>query len=74
MTDTLVVDEARGADDLLAVAREQVLERGVGLDEAQVLAVLQLPDDGTFPRCSPSRTRCGCAGAAPRSRSRASCR
>ena len=46
MTDTLAVDEARGADDLLDVAREQVLERGVGLDEAQVLAVLRLPDDG----------------------------
>ena len=31
--------------DILAVAREQVLERGVGLDEAQVLAVLDLPDE-----------------------------
>ncbi|MGX7829402.1 biotin synthase BioB [Actinokineospora sp. 24-640] len=31
--------------DVLAVAREQVLERGVGLDEAQVLAVLRLGDD-----------------------------
>ncbi|HUR72852.1 MAG TPA: biotin synthase BioB, partial [Sporichthya sp.] len=31
--------------ELLAVAREQVLERGVGLDEAQVLAVLNLPDE-----------------------------
>jgi biotin synthase len=31
--------------DLLATAREQVLERGVGLSEAQVLACLQLPDE-----------------------------
>ena len=29
---------------ILDVAREQVLERGVGLDEAQTLQVLQLPD------------------------------
>ena len=29
---------------ILDVAREQVLERGVGLDEAQTLEVLQLPD------------------------------
>ena len=31
--------------DILAEAREQVLVRGVGLDQDQVLAVLQLPDD-----------------------------
>jgi biotin synthase len=31
--------------DVLAVAREQVLGRGDGLSEQQVLAVLQLPDD-----------------------------
>lgn len=31
--------------DVLAVAREQVLEQGVGLTEAQILAVLELPDD-----------------------------
>jgi biotin synthase len=31
--------------DVLAVARERVLERGVGLDEAQVLEVLRLPED-----------------------------
>ena len=31
--------------DMLAIARDQVLERGVGLDEAQVLVVLQLPDE-----------------------------
>ena len=29
---------------ILSTAREQVLDRGVGLDEAQVLAVLRLPD------------------------------
>ncbi len=32
-------------DDILAVAREQVLERGVPLDESQALTVLELPDD-----------------------------
>lgn len=37
------VDSADG--DVLALAREQVVERGVGLDQDQVLAVLQLPDD-----------------------------
>ncbi|MGU3499141.1 biotin synthase BioB [Mycobacterium sp. C31M] len=31
--------------DILAVAREQVLERGDGLDQDQTLQVLQLPDD-----------------------------
>ena len=31
--------------DILALAREQVLERGDALDESQVLEVLQLPDD-----------------------------
>jgi biotin synthase len=31
--------------DVLAVAREQVLEGGVGLDEAQVLEILRLGDD-----------------------------
>jgi biotin synthase len=30
--------------DILAVAREQVLEQGRGLDEAQLLEVLELPD------------------------------
>ena len=30
---------------ILDIAREQVLERGVGLDEAQALEVLQLPDE-----------------------------
>ncbi|MET4432153.1 biotin synthase [Mycolicibacterium sp. 624] len=37
------VDSADG--DVLALAREQVLERGEGLDQGQVLAILQLPDD-----------------------------
>ena len=31
--------------DVLTLAREQALERGVGLTEAQVLRVLELPDD-----------------------------
>ncbi|CAA0092232.1 Biotin synthase [Mycolicibacterium vanbaalenii] len=31
--------------DILAVAREQVLDRGEGLDQDQTLQVLQLPDD-----------------------------
>ena len=31
--------------DVLASAREQVLERGEGLSQQQVLEVLQLPDD-----------------------------
>jgi biotin synthase len=31
--------------DVLAIAREQVLEQGTGLSEQQVLEVLQLPDD-----------------------------
>ncbi len=38
-----------GGQDILAVAREQVLEQGRGLDEAQVLAVLELPDDRLEP-------------------------
>jgi biotin synthase len=32
--------------DILTVARRQVLERGAGLSQEQVLQVLQLPDDG----------------------------
>ena len=38
-------DRAAGTVDILAVARTQVLEQGRGLDEAQVLAVLELPDE-----------------------------
>ncbi|MGH3633315.1 biotin synthase BioB [Mycobacterium sp.] len=33
------------ADDILAVARQQVLEHGEPLNQDQVLAVLQMPDD-----------------------------
>jgi biotin synthase len=33
------------ATDILAVAREQVLEQGRGLDEGQLLSVLSLPDE-----------------------------
>jgi biotin synthase len=35
----------QAATDVLGIAREQVLERGEGLTEQQVLEVLQLPDD-----------------------------
>lgn len=35
----------QAAVDVLGVAREQVLERGVGLDKDQTLQVLQLPDN-----------------------------
>jgi biotin synthase len=35
----------QAATDVLGLAREQVLERGEGLSQEQVLAVLQLPDD-----------------------------
>ncbi len=37
--------EADGGADILAVARQQVLEDGAGLSKDQVLRVLQLPDD-----------------------------
>jgi biotin synthase len=37
-------DERTGTD-VLAQAREQVLQRGVGLSEAQIRRVLELPDD-----------------------------
>jgi biotin synthase len=36
---------AVAAADLLAYARSQVLERGVGLDEQRIVDVLRLPDD-----------------------------
>ncbi len=38
-------DRDAGTGDILAVARTQVLAEGRGLDEAQVLAVLELPDE-----------------------------
>ncbi|MBB4854649.1 biotin synthase [Mycobacteroides chelonae] len=44
MTETAELTAATDAD-VLAVAREQVLEQGVGLAQDQVLRVLQLPDD-----------------------------
>src|SRR3954470_7051881 len=34
-----------GDDDILAIAREQVLERGVPLDEAQILRVMRTGDE-----------------------------
>ncbi|MUM18979.1 biotin synthase BioB [Mycobacterium sp. CBMA271] len=37
--------DTKSATDVLAVAREQVLEQGVALTQDQVLRVLQLPDD-----------------------------
>jgi biotin synthase len=40
-----LVTQAPEQTDVLAEAREQVLERGVGLSEAQVLRVLELRDD-----------------------------
>jgi biotin synthase len=38
-------DRTRPVNDVLAIAREQVLADGRPLDEAQALAVLELPDD-----------------------------
>ena len=43
MTQSTVDDT--GITDVLGQAREQVLERGEGLTQEQILAVLQLPDD-----------------------------
>jgi biotin synthase len=43
LADSLLMTEVR--TDVLVTAREQVLERGVGLSEAQALECLQLPDD-----------------------------
>jgi biotin synthase len=44
---TTLEDRSLASDPaaLLAAAREQVLEQGTGLDEAQTLAVLNLPDE-----------------------------
>ncbi|GAB2644566.1 biotin synthase BioB [Gordonia jinhuaensis] len=45
-TGTAMTGTAAGsADDILAIATEQVLGRGVGLTREQVLAVLSLPDE-----------------------------
>jgi biotin synthase len=43
--DTLDAPGTATAADILTVAREQVLEQGLGLDQAQILAVLELPDE-----------------------------
>jgi biotin synthase len=56
--------------DILVQAREQVLERGVGLDQDQTLAVLQLPDDQLDALLERPRGRMKWCG--PTSRSRAS--
>ena len=46
MTQAATADaKSDDAQDVLALAHEQVLEQGRGLDQQQVLAVLQLPDD-----------------------------
>ena len=45
MRQTSGVPTTTDALDILATARSQVLDEGRGLDEAQVLEVLQLPDD-----------------------------
>ena len=42
---TAPADLARTAAEILATARSQVLEQGVGLTEEQVLEVLELPDE-----------------------------
>jgi biotin synthase len=42
---TALDDTATSAYPILAAARAQVLDSGIGLDEAQVLEVLRLPDD-----------------------------
>jgi biotin synthase len=44
VTDTEAREDSR-TDDILTVARQQVLIEGRGLDEAQVLACLRLPDE-----------------------------
>ncbi len=57
--------------DILVVARQQVLQRGEGLNQDQVLAVCSYPTTGSRS-CWRWPTRCGWAGADPRSRSKAS--
>ena len=44
-TDSGTGSESSNSPDVVALARRQVLERGEGLSEDQVLRVLQLPDD-----------------------------
>jgi biotin synthase len=43
--DAATTDEAATDREILAIAREQVLERGVPLDEAQILRVMRTGDD-----------------------------
>ena len=47
MTSASITDRPTGAgpDDILSVARVQVLDDGKGLSQEQVLTVLQLPDE-----------------------------
>ena len=66
MADSRAVTTTEAA--ILSTARQQVLERGVGLDEAQVLEVLRLPDDrprpaaGAGPRGADALVRAGGRG------------
>ena len=68
-----VTENHSTSPDILAVAREQVLEQGRGLDEPQLLEVLELPDDRLEELLALAH-EVRSAGAAPRSRSRASSR
>jgi biotin synthase len=43
--ETSAAEGPRAGADILSIAREQVLERGVPLDEAQILQVMQTGDD-----------------------------
>ena len=47
MTSASITDRPAGAgpDDILSIARVQVLDEGKGLSQEQVLTVLQLPDE-----------------------------
>ena len=45
MADVTQIDALSPATEILAVAREQVLDQGRGLDERQTLEVLELPDE-----------------------------
>lgn len=75
MTSASITDRPAGAgpDDILSIARVQVLDEGKGLSQEQVLTVLQLPDERLeelLALAHDVRMRwCG-----PRSRSRASSR
>jgi biotin synthase len=45
VTETEIAPSATDTRDIIAVAREQVLEAGRGLDQRQLLEVLELPDE-----------------------------